>query len=97
MRDPELNRRYVACHAKTVDRLAELIAQLHQRGGIEPSVAPRTMAQFILAFGAGLALERAADPTSLEWPALAHMMVAALGFDPDDLLVVSADAREAIH
>jgi AcrR family transcriptional regulator len=97
MRDSELNRRYVTCHAKTVDRLAELIAQLHQRGGIEPSVEPRTMAEFILAFGAGLALERAADASALPWPALAHMMVAALGFEADDRHVVSVDAREARH
>ena len=71
MRDPELNRRYADLHARTVERLADLLGQLHGRAGLEPSISPHVLAEFILAFGAGMALERAANPDALAWPALA--------------------------
>jgi len=67
LRDPKLNRRYAACHSRTLDLLADLLARLHARAGAQPVVGPRTMAEFILAFGAGVALERAVDPGELAW------------------------------
>jgi len=81
LRDPELNRRYAASHERTIERLADLLAQVHARVDVEPAVAPRTMAEFILAVGAGLALERAANPDALGWPDVARMMASALGFE----------------
>lgn len=84
MRDPELNRRYAERHARTVERLAQLLGELHGRAGLEPNIPPRILAEFILAFGSGLALERAADPSALEWTALARLMSGALGLEADD-------------
>ncbi len=52
------------------------------------------MAEFILAFGTGLSLERAANPHALDWPALAEMMSRALGFEADRTSLVAADGTE---
>jgi AcrR family transcriptional regulator len=84
LRDEQLNRRYAESHARTVERLAALLDQLHRRAGTTPAVPASAMAEFILAFGAGLALERAADPASLPWTALVQMMSGALGIDDVD-------------
>src|SRR4051794_18810692 len=65
MRDPELNRRYAASHARTRQLLADLVERVLTAAGIEITIPPRALAEFILAFGAGLALERAADPDAL--------------------------------
>ena len=50
--------------------------------------------KFILAFGTGLSLERAANPHALDWPALAEMMSRALGFDADRTSLVAADGTD---
>ena len=79
LRDPELNRRYADAHARTVDLLAAVLDGLHRRGGLEPVMPPRSMAEMILAVGAGVTLERAADPGALPWPALLQMALGGLG------------------
>jgi AcrR family transcriptional regulator len=79
LRDPALNRRYTEAHARTVDLLAAVLQGLHARAGVEPAFPPRTMAELILAVGAGVTLERAADPDALPWPALTRMVTGALG------------------
>jgi AcrR family transcriptional regulator len=79
-RDPELNRQYAERHARTIDLLADLLQQLHARGGLEPGVTVRTMAEFILAFGAGAALEHIADPNALALSEVSQMMSRAVGF-----------------
>jgi AcrR family transcriptional regulator len=86
LRDPELNRRYAALHRVTVDRLAALIDQVWAG---EPAGEPaadrppaRTMAQFILAFGAGLTLERSVDPRALPTDEIVGMFVRGLGGTP---------------
>jgi len=79
LRDPELNRRYAEAHARTVDLLAANLDGLHRRGGLEPVMPPRSMAEMILAVGAGVTLERAADPGALPWPALSQMALGGLG------------------
>jgi AcrR family transcriptional regulator len=84
MRDPELNRRYAASHARTRQLLADLVERVLAAAGIEITIPPRALAEFILAFGAGLALERAADPDALSWPDQVRIMSRALGLDPDD-------------
>jgi AcrR family transcriptional regulator len=79
LRDVELLRRYADSHARTLDLLADLLRRIHARADLEPAVEPRTMAEFILAFGAGVTLERAADRTELAWPDVAQMVSRALG------------------
>jgi AcrR family transcriptional regulator len=96
LRDPDLNRRYAASHARTVDRLADLLDRVHTRAGTEPAFAPRTMAEFILALGAGLALERAANPDALGWPDIAQVMANALGFE-SDATVADPSVTEAVR
>lgn len=82
-RDPALNRRYAQAHARTIDRLAAVLTQLHERAGLEPAMPPRTMAALILAFGSGVVLERIADPQALPTPLLMGMLVRAVGLPGD--------------
>jgi AcrR family transcriptional regulator len=82
LRDPELSRRYARAHARTVELLAGMLGQLHARAGLRPAVPPRTMAELILALGAGVTLERAADPDALPSAALTEMVLSGLGFAP---------------
>jgi hypothetical protein len=86
LRDRKLNRRYAQTHARTIDRLAEVLTRLQEQSGLEPTVAPRTMAAFIVAFGAGAALERAVDPDALPAPIVAQMISRALGFETAEVV-----------
>jgi AcrR family transcriptional regulator len=63
--DPVLNRRYADAHQRTVAELAGLLAQLHDQAGTPPVVPVTSMAEFVLAMGTGLTLERAANPAAL--------------------------------
>ncbi|MGQ0805703.1 MAG: TetR/AcrR family transcriptional regulator [Actinomycetota bacterium] len=81
-RDPDLNRRYADAHTRTVEQLASVLGRLHDRVGLEPAVALRSMAEFILAVGSGIALERAVNPAALPGDDLALMVPRALGL-PD--------------
>ena len=67
-RHPELNRRYAAAHAKTIERLAELLRTLYERAGEEPLFPPRQMAEVVLALGIGTELEQLANPDALDGP-----------------------------
>jgi AcrR family transcriptional regulator len=73
-RDPGLGRRYAELHARTVDRLAGLLAALHEGAGSVPRHPPRMLAELILAIGAGIALERVADPAALPAAAVAALV-----------------------
>jgi AcrR family transcriptional regulator len=65
-RDPELNRRYAAAHARTLDRFTETVATiLHDEPGTEPPLPPRAVAELLLTIGVGLHLERAVNPKAL--------------------------------
>jgi AcrR family transcriptional regulator len=64
-RDPALSRRYAAAHARTVAALADVLATVWTRGGLVPAVTPHQLAELMLAFSAGAALEQAANPTAL--------------------------------
>ena len=64
-RDPVLNRRYADAHRRTVAQLATLLTGLYERAGTPPAVPPQSMAEFVLAMGTGLTLERAANPAAL--------------------------------
>jgi AcrR family transcriptional regulator len=61
-RDPELNARYAAAHARTRQGLARVITALYQRAGQRPPLPPDQMAQLVLTIEAGIRLEQAADP-----------------------------------
>jgi AcrR family transcriptional regulator len=64
-RDEELNARYAAAHARTVDLVAEGLAGIAARGGRRLVLGPRHTAQLVLALFAGVTLERTADPGAL--------------------------------
>jgi len=97
MRDPELNRRYAASHARTRQLLADLVERVLTGAGIEITIPPRTLAEFILAFGAGLALERAADPDALSGPDQFRIMSRALGLGPDDTAAAGSRSEEVVR
>ena len=92
-RDPVLNRRYADAHRRTVAELAALLARLHDQAGMPPVVPPQSMAEFVLAMGTGLTLERAANPAALPEGHTIAMMVRALdgvtqpGQQPADQLI----------
>jgi AcrR family transcriptional regulator len=96
MRDPELGTRYAELHRRTRDRLESLLAGVHARLRSEPPVSPRAMAEFILALGPGLVLERAADRDALAWPELIAMAARALGFVPHDALAADTGVVEGV-
>jgi AcrR family transcriptional regulator len=73
-RDPEVNRRYAAAHARTLDAFTEVVATVYDRAGEEPPFEPRRMAELIMAVGAGTELEQAANPDALEGPFVAEML-----------------------
>jgi AcrR family transcriptional regulator len=64
-RVPELNKRYAELHERTVTELAGVFALLHERAGTTPLYPVRSLAELILALGAGTALERVANPAAL--------------------------------
>jgi AcrR family transcriptional regulator len=96
LRDRELNRRYAEAHERTLIALAGLIERLHARAGLEPAVSTRTMAEFVLAIGAGLTLERAADPGALPTVELTVMARRALGLTAPEREPAPARAEEAV-
>jgi AcrR family transcriptional regulator len=81
-RDPVLNRRYAEAHARTVEHLVSALERLHDRAGLRPAVALRSMAEFLLAVGSGSAIERAANPAALAFDDVMLMTFRALGL-PD--------------
>lgn len=83
-RDPELNRRYAELHARTVERLAATFAQVlgdDATGGPQPE----SRALFMLAFGAGMALEvAAARPRALPTAEMRALAARALAAGQDE-------------
>jgi AcrR family transcriptional regulator len=79
MRDANLNQRYAAAHARTVAQLAAVLVRLHERTGLQPAVSVRSMAEFILAQAAGIALERAANPDAIPARDVARILSRTLG------------------
>ena len=64
-RDQELNARYAAAHAKTIERFGEALARIAARGGLRLVYGPVQTAQLILALAAGADLERIVAPDAL--------------------------------
>ena len=92
-RDSVLNRRYGDAHRRTVAHLAALVARLHERAGMSPVAPPQSIAEFVLAMGTGITLERAANPAALPADHAVAIMVRAvdgvtrLGEQPADQLI----------
>jgi AcrR family transcriptional regulator len=78
-RDPGLHERYAAAHERTVAELVAVLEQLHHRASARPAVPLRSMAQFIIALGSGIALERAVDPGALPDRDVIAMVPRAVG------------------
>jgi len=69
-RDPGLNRRYAALHARTVQGIARVLTVISEGGEETLPFPPRQLAELLLAVETGLALEQQADPDSLGGPDL---------------------------
>ena len=78
-RDASLNSRYANVHAKTVERLARVLARVHERACLSPVIPTTTMAEFVLALGFGVEIERFANPRALPLERLSPMVARALG------------------
>ena len=69
-RDPELNRRYAALHARAVEGIARALVSISEGPGETLPSPPRQLAELVLAIEAGLALEQSANPDALGGPDL---------------------------
>jgi AcrR family transcriptional regulator len=69
-RDPELNRRYAALHARTVEGIARSLVMISEGGEQSLALPPRQLAELLLAVENGLALEQQANPDALGGPDL---------------------------
>jgi AcrR family transcriptional regulator len=78
-RDRELNRRYAAAHARTLDAVSEQIATMFERAGHKPVISARAMAELVLAFGGGVTLEQAVAPDARHFRTLEALCLRALG------------------
>ncbi|MGH9030966.1 MAG: TetR/AcrR family transcriptional regulator [Acidimicrobiia bacterium] len=64
-RDPELSARYAALHRRTVAELADTLAGLYARAGVDPPRPVRTLAHAMLAIASGIPLEWQVDRSAL--------------------------------
>ena len=81
-RDPAVNARYAACHRRTIDGLVSVFSDVWARSPAAPALAPETMAEFVLALGAGLTLERCVEPDALPPGKMAPHLLRMLGLEP---------------
>jgi AcrR family transcriptional regulator len=85
MRDAELSRRYANAHQRTVDGIASVYNRLYEQAGLEPPVSVRSIAEFVLAGAAGIALERAANPDAIPDSDIAQLLSRVLGLGDEPL------------
>ena len=69
-RDPELNHRYAALHARAIEGIARALVSISEGPGQTLPSPPRQLAELVLAIEAGLALEQSANPDALGGPDL---------------------------
>jgi len=69
-RDPELNRRYAALHARTVDGVAQVLAAVSKEGAEGLPFPPRQLAELMLTIETGRSLEQIANRDALGGPDL---------------------------
>ena len=96
-RDPSLNARYAAAHARTVGNLASQLERLCIKAEIQPLFPLRMMAAFILALASGFTLESAADPAALSMEVVLRMVPLALGFTSGEEASASTAHHRASH
>jgi AcrR family transcriptional regulator len=77
-RDPELNSRYAAAHARTLDALAESLAAAAELSGEQLPLAPGVMAEVALALANGSMLEQAANPDAVGGPRVGELIARLL-------------------
>jgi AcrR family transcriptional regulator len=77
-RNPELNRRYAAVHARTVDRFARVLERMLGPRPAGAAPAAVDVAEVLLALGVGLHLERAVNPAAVRVAVVEQIMAAAL-------------------
>jgi AcrR family transcriptional regulator len=95
-RDPHVNGRYAAAHARTVQRQAAVLERLLADAQLKPRFPPRVMAEFILALASGATLESAASPAALPFEVVSQMVSRALGFtgaEGTSILTAGASTR----
>jgi AcrR family transcriptional regulator len=80
-RDPELNRRYAALHARTIGEIASLLDGMYADAHVDPGVSTRTLAEFVLAVATGITLERSANDDALPASQLTDLITRALRLD----------------
>jgi AcrR family transcriptional regulator len=66
-RVPELNRRYMEIHERTVAGIARVVQLAFDRGGVTPPFPPEELARMVLGFTAGFVLEELASPAPLSF------------------------------
>jgi AcrR family transcriptional regulator len=91
-RDAEINARYAAAHARSVEALASVLERFSVEARLTPRFPPPVMAAFILALVSGYTLETAANPAALPFEVVSQMVGNALGF-PDREDTSAANAR----
>jgi AcrR family transcriptional regulator len=79
--DRALTRRYATLHERTIEQLTDLLADLSARAGVHPGVPPRTLAEFFLALGNGVTLERTTSARALPTEELIVLVTHALGLE----------------
>jgi AcrR family transcriptional regulator len=80
-RDPALNRRYAALHERTVERLSRMLDDVYARAAVPAPAPMRTLAEFVLAIGTGVTLERSANADALPRDEMLVIVSRALGFE----------------
>jgi AcrR family transcriptional regulator len=99
-RDPELNSRYAAAHARTVEALADSLVAVAERSGEQLRLAPSVLAEVMLALAYGSMLEQAASPDAMGGPRVGELIAgllvgAAESFEPMELEPVKARRARA--
>ncbi|OBI17542.1 hypothetical protein A5712_23800 [Mycobacterium sp. E2327] len=79
-RNPGLNHRYSEVHARAVDNLAAVLAQVYGAADLRPTIPTRSLAELIFATATGLALERSANPSAIPEHQITELLLPALGF-----------------
>jgi AcrR family transcriptional regulator len=81
-RDPDLNARYAHAHACAIDGVTDVLTNAYRAAGLQPSLPARRLAEFVLAIGPAVTLERTADPAALPDDVLEQLVRGALGLSP---------------
>jgi AcrR family transcriptional regulator len=73
-RDPGLNERYAALHARALAKLGGAVSAVLERGGLAPVYPPEVFAELIFTVDAGRVLERAAGTARIDVELFADLL-----------------------